>query len=433
MNQWTKGLTLVASATLLAACSTGGSDSKKADSKKDGVVEITLWHAMNGPHQEALTKLVDEYNESQDKYKVIEQNQGDYKTLTQSIMAAGSSKTLPTIAQATPSNVPDFAGAGILAPLDDVLMTEDGFKQDELDQIYPGFMEGTKFDGKTYSMPFSKSARIMFVNEDILKEYNMTEIKTWDDVKKLGEAMKAKGDDRVAMGLENDVLMELETMARQNGADWISEDLKNIDIDSPKIVETLEFIKEGLDNNWINTAGEEGYYSGIFGRGQSALYIGSSAGIAHVEPVAEENKLNWSTAEIPVFGEGEPLTLFAGNDLTVFKSASKEQMAGAINFIKFLLEAEQTADWAIQTGYLPITKGGVESKEYQEFLKENPRQEAAIKELPYGKNQAKFVGSGEYRNIALQAIDQIISGDAKPADVLKNLQKQTTEIVNKSK
>ena len=54
---------------------------------------------MNGPHQEEITKLVAALNDSQEDYKVVEQNQGDYDTLQQSIMAAGASRDLPTFTQ----------------------------------------------------------------------------------------------------------------------------------------------------------------------------------------------------------------------------------------------------------------------------------------------------------------------------------------------
>src|SRR5699024_11478562 len=84
----------------------------------------------------------------------------------------------------------------------------------------------------------------------------------------------------------------------------------------------------------------------------------SSAGLPHVEPVAEENGIEWSTAELPTYNE-EELTLFVGNDLGVFSSASEEEKEGAIAFMAFLLKPENTAKWAINTGYVPVTESGI--------------------------------------------------------------------------
>lgn len=45
--------------------------------------QVTFWHAMNGPHEEALKSLTDKFNESQDEVEVKLENQGDYATLQQ--------------------------------------------------------------------------------------------------------------------------------------------------------------------------------------------------------------------------------------------------------------------------------------------------------------------------------------------------------------
>jgi multiple sugar transport system substrate-binding protein len=88
---------------LLAACGNGettteeGTNDTAGETTSEETVEITFWHAMNGPHQEAITKLTDEFNESQDQYQANEENQGDYNTLNQSIIAGGASQTLPTM------------------------------------------------------------------------------------------------------------------------------------------------------------------------------------------------------------------------------------------------------------------------------------------------------------------------------------------------
>lgn len=370
-------------------------------------VEITFWHAMNGPHQEAITKLVEAFNASQSDYKVIEQNQGDYGTLQQSIIAAGVSKDLPVMAQLTASTVVDFKDQGLTLPLDDYLIADNGFTDELKSDIFEGFTKGVTLDDKIYAIPFSKSVRLMFVNQDLLDEVEADIPTTWEEVKALGEKLDEAGKEEPAMGFENGLSMEYETMARQNGATWIADDLSETDLASEKAVEPLEFIKALIDDGHARLAGEDGYMSGPFSQGATALYIGSSAGLPHVLPGVEESGMNLKTAEIPVYGEGDPLTLYAGNDLGVFASASDEQIAGAIQFMAFLLQADNTAQWAVDTGYLPITQAGVDSEIWQDYLEETPYMEAATKELEYGSSQAPFVGSSEVfteLNIALENV-----------------------------
>lgn len=392
---------------------------------------VTFWHAMNGPHQEAISELTQSFNESQDQFEVVEQNQGDYTTLNQSIMASGVSGDLPTLAQATASNIPDWASNDLIMPLDD-LLAGDNFEQEILDDIIPGFIKGVSYEDKTMALPFSKSVRIMYVNDDILEEYDAEVPTSWEEVQALGEEIAAAEDERFSMGLEATIDMEIETMARQNSAEWISEDLSTVDIGSESAVEPMQFIADGIDAGWARTAGEDGYMSGPFGRGDIALYIGSSAGLSHVEPGAEESGISWSTAELPVYGGGEPLTLLAGNDLTVFSSASEEEQQGAIAFMNFLLQPENTADWAVSTGYVPVTNAGIEAESYQTFLEENPRAEAAAAETEYAMSSPMFVGSGEYRDAKLQSQDAIIIDGADVNETMQGLEEETIKIIEEN-
>lgn len=375
-------------------------------------VQVTFWHAMNGPHQEMVTSLVEEFNASQDTVEVVEQNQGDYSTLQQSIMASAASGNLPTMTQLTSSNTPDFKDQGLLIALDDLMTDDNGWTTDLVDGIYPGFIDGVTYDGSIYAIPFSKSVRIMYVNEDMLAEVGAEIPTTWQEVLDLGVALDEAGIDKPAMGLENSISMELETMARQNGAAWVSPDLTEVEIASETATEPAQFIYDLIAAGHARTAGEDGFMSGPFSSGESALYIGSSAGLSYVLPGIEESGITLATAELPVFGEGEPLTLFAGNDLGVFSSATEEEQAGAAQFMAFLLDAENTARWASETGYLPITVQGTESETWTAFLAENPLVEASTAELPYGMSQPGYVGASEVFNEIEMAIERILLSDA---------------------
>jgi multiple sugar transport system substrate-binding protein len=430
-RKFTLGAGIFLSASLLlAACGGDASSSDEADAataEKGETVEVTFWHAMNGPHQEAITELTDKFNESQDEIVVKEMNQGDYSSLQQSIMAAGVSNDLPTMSQLTPGQVPDLAENNLLQPLDDLIVSDTAFSQEELDEVYEGFLEGVKYDGKMYSMPFSKSTRIMFYNQEILDEYGVDVPASWDEVIELGEKMTEAGDERVAMGLENSFEMEFETMARQNGSAFIDQETLQVDIDSPESVEALQFLVDAVNNDHARTAGEDGYFSGPFSRGESALYIGSSAGVAHVQPSADENGLDWGTAEIPTFND-EKLTLLAGNDLGVYASATEEEKEAAVSFIHFLLQPENTAFWAMETGYVPITRAAQDVPEYQAFLEENPTAEAANKELVYAANSAMFKGHGEYRNAFIETLDDVLINGTDVQEALTGLDQQTESI-----
>lgn len=435
-NLYKLGSGILLSSTLLLAACGGNNGGNETDTSTGGAaptesgeaVDITFWHAMNGPHQDAITELTKKFNESQDDVVVEEMNQGDYSSLQQSIMASGVSGDLPTMAQLTPGLAPDLADNGLLQSLEGLFISDTGFTQEEMDDIYEGFIGGSMYKDEMYTVPFSKSTRVMFYNQGVLDEYDAEIPTSWDEVVALGEKMVEASDDRVAMGLENGIEMEFETIARQNGSSFIEADPLKANINSPESIEALEFMMNSFDEGYARTAGEDGYFSGPFARGESALYIGSSAGVAHVQPSADENDLDWGTAEIPTFND-EELTLFAGNDLGLFTSATEEEQKAAMSFVHFLLEPENTAYWSMETGYVPIRRAALDVEEYKTFIEENPTAEAANKELEYGISSPIFKGYGEYRNALLETMDDVTISKKDVTEALTDLNKTAEDLI----
>lgn len=424
-------LAMMSAGALLAACGNGdsadsgkdtsaGADDQATVTELSEPVEITFWHAMNGPHQEALTELVNKFNESQDMVTVNEQGQGSYDDLNQSIKAAATSGDLPTMTQLTPTDVPELASNDILVPLTDEYLTERGLEQETLDDIYEGFLDSSLYQGERFALPFSKSVRVMFYNQDLLDEHDAEVPKSWDDLVALGQKMAEANSDAVALGLENGIEMEWETLARQNGSKFADGEVA--ELNTPEAVEPLEMIQTMLDEGYARTAGEDGYMSGPFGNGASAVYIGSSAGTAHVAPAAEG--INWSTAPIPTYNDTE-LALFAGNDLGLFQSASAEEQLAFVEFMKFLLEPENSAQWAEATGYLPVRQSALESDSYQKFLEENPAYKAPTEMLDYGMASQTFANYSTFRQNTIDAMESVTISGNKPQDALDTLQKQT--------
>ncbi len=395
----------------------------------EGRIKVIFWHAMTGPTQEAVSKLVKAFNEAQDVYFVVDQNQGYYSDLQQKILASARAGELPALAQATYTVVPEYKENELIISLQDYVEGENGFSEEELEDFFPAFLSSSKVDEEFYSMPFSKSTRVMFYNQDLLDQYNEGKIPaSWDEVRELASKMKEAGAEAFAMGFENSLEMELETMARQNGADWVSADLV-ADMGCAEAVEAFEFIMDMLNKGEARTAGEDGYMSGPFANGATALYIGSSAGISYVKAPAEESGLNWGVAEIPTFNDTQ-LTQFAGNDLVIFDGQEEEVEKGAWEFVKFLLQPENTALWSMETGYLPLRKSALEEESYSQFLEENPEFVAASKELEYGYSSQSFLGFTKYRNNMLEKVELVITTNADVAETLNSLQEETQEIID---
>src|SRR6476469_3209939 len=126
--------------------------------------ELTMWthNAGNKAELAAITAIVNDYNASQKKYKVKIQAfpQDSYN---QSVVAAAASKKLPCILDIDGPNVPNWAWAGYLAPLEGL--------DDTLSKYLPSVLG--KFDDKTYSYGYYDVALVMVTRKTILDKFGI--------------------------------------------------------------------------------------------------------------------------------------------------------------------------------------------------------------------------------------------------------------------
>ncbi|KRN32129.1 sugar ABC transporter substrate-binding protein [Liquorilactobacillus mali] len=403
--------------------------SKKASTSDQGTtktpVKISFWTGLAGPYEKNLNKIITDFNNSQKKYKVVATSQETYDKLNQKVMAAAKSNSLPVLGMASYTSLPDYKNNGFIENLDAMYK---GMSASQKKDIYSAFLSGSKIGNSYYSIPFSKSTRVMYVNEDILKKYNLEIPKTWEQMRKDGEVLKEHGI--YAYGFDQSFQMEWEGLLHAAGVTPITSTGK-VNLSSSKAVTAANFVLDMIKDGTAKSAGSDIYWTNSFVNGKSAFYIGSSAGMTAIKQVAPSS-LNWTTAVVPSY-EGKSGTEVAGNDIVLFKGASQEQKQGAYAFMKYLLTSKATTKWAMLTGYVPLTKSAVKSKEYQAFLKSNKRAKAAVESLPDSFSTKSFVGYNEYYTDELNAFDSMLTKQTPAKDALTNLAKQAKKIISDNK
>lgn len=355
-----------------------------APAPSQGPVEITFWHAMTGHHEEALKAIADRFMAEHPEIRVKLVGQGSYNDLQDKILAAAKAKTLPTAAQVIETWVTDYIQNGLVVNLDAFIRDpEVGWSQGELDDIVEVFRKMNQWDGHYYSLPFSKSTQILFYNTDYFSQKSLQPPTTWEELEKAARALTftEKGRKVVGFGLENSVGWGFQMWVRQAGGRYIDETTGKVEFDSPEGKKALSFLRKLMDEKIARLAGEDGYLSNPFGRGDVAMYIGSSAGIPFVASAAQGN-IQW--AAVPVPGDVQKAVPFGGNAVTIFSSASPEEQKAAWLFIRFLLNTDNTAYWAKETGYLPIRYSALESPIWKDFVKDHPANNVGTEQFSYG-------------------------------------------------
>ncbi|MGX4593526.1 ABC transporter substrate-binding protein [Leuconostoc sp. JNUCC 76] len=391
-------------------------------------VKITFWHAMAGPYKEALQKRIDAFNKSQKQYKVVATAQGDYTTLNQKIMAGAKSKTLPVMAQATYTQIPDYAKDGIVTSIQSQVTGKNGLSKKQLNNIYSGFLQQSKYKGEYYSTPFSASVREMFYNKTLLKKYNLSVPKTWDDIANMSEVLKKDGI--ATVGFDKSFDMEWDSMVHSAGDSLVTSGGK-VNVNSKKAVAAAKLITDMVSDGTAKTAGSDIYGTTNFVNGKTALTFSSSAGITATQAAAAKD-FDWGTAPLPSY-QGKSATVLAGNSLVVTATASKKQQSGAWAFMKFLMSDKQTEKWAEATGYLPITKTATKSAAYKAYLDKNPLAKAASESLTSAFSDTAFLGYQDYRTNLATAVDAMLTKNTSASDALNTLADQTKKTLQENK
>ena len=274
----------------------------------------------------------------------------------------------------------------------------------DLEDFVPSYLaENNQYPGGFYySVPFSKSTETMAVNRDVLKAH-VTEIRALGiDISDEGflshetpltyaqiEALQAvlvdtNGTNATTMKCE--YLLNYDSsgnlfinMSRQFGAPYTNS-AGEILIDNATTRSMLNYIQDlYLDNTMaLPIIWEQSYGSTNFKYGDVCMTVGSTAGVSYNIPSAadvQENLqfgiFNVDFVQVPQFVEnnGDEFTVnIDGSDETftgylsavqqgpnigIFADASANERLFAWLFIKYLIQTDNTAKWAMSTGYLP--------------------------------------------------------------------------------
>lgn len=391
-------------------------------------VEIEFWHAMSGPHEEAMNALVEKFNGEHKNITIKPVNQGGYDDLRQKTMAAAKAKTLPAVAQTATGAILEYIANDLITPLNEFIEdSEKGLSEEELNDYVDVFRESSQWDDTYYSLPFSKSTRVLYYNKDILEENGVEVPKTWEEILKASEKL-TKGK-TIGMGFENSFELEFQGLLEQMGGVFIDEATSEAKFASEEGMKALSFMKEMIDDGLARTAGEDQYMSNPFGRGDVAMYIGSSAGIPHVGTAVEGN-MEWSTAVLPTF-EGKAATPFAGNDIVMFNQIDEAEQKAAWEFMKFLTTPEVTAEWSMKTGYLPVRYSAQELEEYKKYVEENPAYKAGPAQFDAGFFTARVKGGDAVRNIVIEEFETILLNEKSVEDGLADAQERSNAELKK--
>jgi len=329
----------------LGAC--GGDSGDSAAQSGPATGTITLW--ARDTQKSFMGALANAYNKShkaQVKVSIIPS-----ASFVQKFGTAAASGTAPDVASIDLVYLPYFASQGAL---EDITSLAEGLPYN--DSLSPAHRKLAAYEGKTYALPFTAEASVLFYNKDLFKKAGLDPDKppaNYAEYITAAKKIRALGKDTYGFAFAGACggcnIFEFTPHIWASGGDVLSEDGKKAMLDSPQVTDALNFYRE----MWTAGVMPPGVKTDA-GSLQATSFSSGKVGMTHLGAFAvstfEDAKVNFGVAPIPGKDGGD--ASFAGGDEIAIPAGSKNK-EGAREFIKWATD-EQAQTVLAKAGIVPV-------------------------------------------------------------------------------
>jgi multiple sugar transport system substrate-binding protein len=337
-------------------------------------ITIEFWHSMSGANGRAVDFLVEKFNaENEYGITVNATYQGSYNDAHQKVTAALVAGEFPSIGQAYGNNVVTYFPSGRVLQLDEFIFDPTWGIRDFEDIILGYRTESSAFpDGKFYTLPFSKSTEVLYYNTDFFNKTGawatrqgpvFTPPTTWAELEATAKAITAVTG-KPAFGYDSIANLFI-TWTQQNGGAYTNP-AGELLFNNFEAVQAIEYFARGQREGYFAIVADFDvrFFSDVFKTGEVMMYIGSTSGsVFNISDL-----FTYGSAQVP-FGK-ERKVIQQGANFFMLDNGPDKNLA-AFTFINWMMETENTVEWSIRSGYLPVRESSRDLPVYKEFLASN--------------------------------------------------------------
>jgi sn-glycerol 3-phosphate transport system substrate-binding protein len=296
-------------------------------------------------------------------------------------------------------------------------------KDFDINDIYEGMWEYTKYNGKISAVPYNISTPVLYYNAQILKDAGIDVTKapkTWDEL--LDYAKKAKTNGNKSNSTDfwgfdtSDAPWTYKALLMQNGNSVVESKGDKVSplFDNADGIETAAFWRKLVDEK-VMPAGQHDLAEKKFLAGNLAMIISSSARMSKWT-----TDVKFGLGAFPLPSKKKASVPLGGGVLVQFNK-SKSEDAATYELIKYLTKKETTTKFSLASGYLPIRKSGLELPETKKAVTENPLYKVAFDQLKDSSAYWHFDEMGTMDQMIGAALEKIEKGGLTPDNAMKSL------------
>ncbi|WP_424927140.1 extracellular solute-binding protein [Amaricoccus tamworthensis] len=345
----------------------------------------------------------------------------------QKILAGFQTNRLADVVIAFGQDIPEFAGFGMIQPLDDIAGDRmAGWK----DRMVPEVFESGMHDGKLYALPtYVDMASFLAINLDALEEASFDRPpETWEEVREYAKAMTKPDRPGIAFPATTapvDINI-FEGIAYANGGRIFDEESGKVTLNDPGVVDALQFYVNLIEDGSTPAATSltETFFrdtAQLFGQGRSAMWIGLSW---LNTPWGVNEGIRWTGVPMPrptaPSGSFEPVNAIMDGTAMLMVSSRSSNPEAAIEYLDFWSQNEQLEIWGGQPeiARIPAGKAAWDNAELKEAWPNWVNAYDAGTLFEGGAPMPRFIGVSAIESALGTAIQQAVLGQKTPQAAL---------------
>jgi sn-glycerol 3-phosphate transport system substrate-binding protein len=342
--------------------------------------EASLWFAYGGKNREVLLSLIDQFHASQSRVRIHATYQGDYFECLAKVRTAMAARAAPTLTHVIGEVLPYLAEAGVLEPLDAFAKGNDFGLLPELAQA-KGFTQGS--EKPLYSLPFNRSTPIAYYNKPLFRDLGLSPPTTWDEMREVARKANLPGK-RWGFECPIDWWFWIALVGQAGGAVIEADGTPSLGgeagVKALQLWQTLVHEDRtmkpppGRDYNAWQVSNTD------FLSGNAAMIWTSTAFLRYLE---ENAKFEVGAAPLP---RGVKASVPTGGTMFVMpKGPPPEEQEAAFAFLRWMMEPAQANAWATRTGYIPVSRKGIEDLQKSGYYDKHRNDRVALDQLAFAE------------------------------------------------
>ena len=386
-------------------------------------VTIVLWHTRGaGANGTEMDRVVAEFNET-NEYGITVQSEfiGSYSAIMPKTLTSIASGNNPTLVMSSAQNMATLMTKDALADLTPYV-ERDNFDMEN----YPSaLMPYSYYNGEIVSLPYLVSTCILVYNKDLFDQAGVSVPTSLEELEAIGPTIQKKTGAQ-AFGMPIDPTYMQDAMLRSLGGNGIIDE----DGSTVSCLENGSFAQ--LANDWLSWI-EAGWCKGpnitstatdlqeSFYQGKLASFLVSSGSLQNIMEQCG-GIVNMGVAYMPGYG-GKATSIGGANIAVIEKNHNQQEIAAAWEFLKFLMEDDQLAQNAINTGYLPATASSAATEQMASYWQETPEAKVAYDQLEWASVASFSIFTSEWYDQMTSAFSYVVQAKnmtgEQAADYLK--------------